>query len=75
MHVFVHVSKHRKTQNIFFIYSYLTEHKQADIHQSHHGHKLFQTPGLLRSSQFYSAVIVLRIYKPNSDGYYWDVPA
>lgn len=71
----VHVSKRRKLQNIYFIYSYMTEYKQAAFHQSHHGHKIFQTPGLLRSSPFYSAVVMLQIYKPNSDGYYWDVPA
>lgn len=32
MHVLVHVSKHRKTQNNFFIYSYKTEYKQAALH-------------------------------------------
>lgn len=29
MHVFVHGSKHRVTQTIFFIYNYMTEYKQA----------------------------------------------
>lgn len=32
MHVLAHVSKHRKTQIIFFIYSYMTEYKQAAFH-------------------------------------------
>lgn len=54
---------------------YMIKHKQAAFHESHHKHKIFQTPGLLRRLQLYSAVIVLQIYRPSCDDYDWDVPA
>lgn len=67
--------KHRKTQSMFLFTIYTTEYKHAAFHQSHQEHKIFQTPGLLRSLLIYSAVTMLQIYKPSQDDYDWDVPA
>lgn len=74
MHVLVHVSKHRKTQTIFFTYSYFTEYKLLLFTGFTTGIKYFRLQDYWEA-QFFSPVIVLQIYKPNSDGYYWDVPA